>query len=218
MNPNGDTPPDPDEHGRIVRQGYDEIADVYNEQRGIFDNQREINDFISCLPEGGEVLDIGCGGGVPVLKTLTKRGFSATGIDFSKAMLRIAERNVPEADLINGDITKTRFPDESFDGVISTYAIIHIHRSLHAALYAAIHRWLKPQGVLLVSTATDEVGSDYSSEDYLGTKMAWSHPGGQESVQLIKDVGFKIVFARTVTTGEETHLWILARKGWTAKI
>ncbi|MCK5265479.1 MAG: class I SAM-dependent methyltransferase, partial [Candidatus Thorarchaeota archaeon] len=138
-----DTDLQPDEHGDIVREGYNKIAGKYSQDRDLFKNKKEIDDFIEHLPDNAVVLDIGCGGGVPVLKLLVEKGYSAKGIDFSKGMLELAKKNVPEAELILGDVMKTHFESESLDGIISTYAIIHIHRSHHPALYLKIHNWLK---------------------------------------------------------------------------
>ena len=107
---------------------------------------------------------------------------------------------------------KTDFESESLDGIISTYAVIHIHRSHHPALYLKIHNWLKKGGVMLVSTAKDECDEDYSTNDYYGAQMVWSHPPARESLQMIRNAGFEILFDRQVTTGDETHLWILAKK------
>jgi len=107
---------------------------------------------------------------------------------------------------------KTDFEPESLDGVISTYAVIHIHKNHHPALYLKIHSWLKPGGVLLVSTSKDETGEEYFSDDYYGVEMVWSHPGANESIQMIQNAGFEILLERIVTTGDETHLWILAKK------
>ncbi len=207
-----DTDLQPDEHGDIVREGYNKIAGKYSQDRSLFKNKKEIDDFIEQLPDGAVVLDIGCGGGVPVLKLLVEKGYSAKGIDFSKGMLELAKKNVPKAELILGDVMKTYFESESLDGIISAYAIIHIHRSHHPALYLKIHNWLKRGGIMLVSTAKDECDEDYSTNDYYGAHMVWSHPPARESLQMIRNAGFEILFERQVTTGDETHLWILARK------
>ena len=207
-----DTDLKPDEHGNIVKEGYNKIAEKYYQDRDLFKNKKEIDDFIEHLPDAAVVLDIGCGGGVPVLKTLIEQGYTAKGIDFSKGMLEIARKNVPEAELIQGDILKAHFEAESFEGIISTYAVIHIHKNHHPALYLKIYSWLKPGGVMLVSTSRDQAGEDYSTDDYYGVEMVWSHPGANESIQMIQNAGFEILFERTVTTGDETHLWILAQK------
>jgi len=200
---------DPEEHGRIVREGYDRIAEAYCRERSRFDNDAQIEEFISHLPEKGAVLDIGCGGGIPVLHTLSKRGFNARGIDFSKSMLDIAGRNVPEAELILGDVTKTDFEEDSLDGIISTYAFIHIHRDHHPALYKKMLRWLRPQGVIMIATGSD----DWSGEDeYYGVRMVWNHAGASDSMKLVQNAGFSIISEKLVTAGNETHYWILARK------
>lgn len=200
---------DPEEHGRIVREGYDRIAEVYCRERSRFDNDAQIEEFISYLPERGVVLDIGCGGGIPVLYRLLKRGFNAKGIDFSKSMLDIAKRNVPEAELILGDVTKTEFKKGSLEGVISTYAFIHIHRSHHPALYKKMQHWLKPRGVIMIGTGIDDwIGED----EYYGVNMVWNHAGANENLKLVQDAGFSIISEKLVTAGNETHYWILARK------
>jgi SAM-dependent methyltransferase len=199
----------PEEHGRLVRERYDVIAEDYSKERSKSDNEEEILEFISHVPVGGMVLDIGCGAGMPVLRKLVDNGFRAKGIDFSGRMLKLAKCNVPESDLILGDITKVEFPPESFDGIISTYALIHIHKSQHGQLYNNLHRWLKPGGLMLVSTAKtawEEVA------EYYGVSMASSHPNANASVELITDAGLEIIFKRLVTSGDETHLWVLAKK------
>ncbi|TET10136.1 MAG: class I SAM-dependent methyltransferase [Candidatus Thorarchaeota archaeon] len=209
MSPKQDTGLEPDEHGDIVRKGYNIIAGKYYQDRDLFENMKEINDFIEHLPDNAVVLDIGCGGGVPVLKILVEKGYTAKGIDFSTGMLELAKKNVPDAELIQGDIMKTDFEADSLDGIISTYAIIHIHRSYHPALYLKIYNWLKSGGVMLVSTAK----TDWEEvHDYFGVEMAWNHPPAHESLQMIVNTGFEILFERLVTTGEETHYWILAKK------
>jgi len=194
MSPKQDTDIEPDEHGNIVREGYNKIAGKYYQDRDLFKNKKEIDEFIQHLPDDAVVLDIGCGGGVPVLKTLVEQGYTAKGIDFSKGMLELAKKNVPEAELILGDIMKTNFEDGSLDGILSTYAIIHIHRSHHPVLYLKIYNWLKSGGVMLVSTAKDECNEDYYTHDYYGAKMAWSHPPASESLQMITNIGFEILF------------------------
>lgn len=199
----------PDEHGKIVREGYNTITREYYSERDLFKNETEIQEFISYLPENGTILDIGCGGGIPVLRTLVDAGYDAKGIDFSQSMLDLAKKNVPEAELILGDITKTNFESESLDGIISTYAFIHIFRTQHPLLYTKVFRWLKPGGIMLVSTAVTEWEE---VNDYFGVPMAWSHPASRESLQLVNNAGFKVIFDRLVTTGDETHYWILAKK------
>jgi len=198
----------PEEHARIVRDGYDKIAPQYMQER-TEPIDKEIQEFIALLPEKAKVLDIGCGGGIPVLKAMLENGFIATGIDFSKSMLEIAKKNVPKAELIYGDVTKTDFESNQFDGIISTYAIIHIHKSLHPIVYSRIYSWLKPGGIMLMGTSYSEWEE---IAEFHGVDMAWSHPAPPASLQMVKNTGFELIFDRLVPVSDGTVYWILARK------
>ncbi len=100
------------EKEEIVRKGYDKIARKYQADRHIFDNKRELEEFASSLPRKAKVLDVGCGAAVPFIKFLVEYGFDVTGVDFSESMLKLARRNVPEANLIKQDVTRLGLRDQ----------------------------------------------------------------------------------------------------------
>jgi hypothetical protein len=61
----------------------------------------------------------------------------------------------------------------------------------------------------MISTGRD----DWSGEDdYYGVRMVWNHAGASENLKLAQDAGFTIISEKLITTGDETHYWILARK------
>jgi ubiquinone/menaquinone biosynthesis C-methylase UbiE len=193
----------------IVRKGYDKIALEYNAARHQFKNEKELEYFISLLPAGAKILDAGCGAGMPVAKFLVEHGFSVTGIDFSINMLKLARQQVPEAEFLEGDMTQLTFPDSSFDGIISLYAIIHNPKEKHALIYQNFYRVLKQGGILFFSTGADEwEGTD----DYMGTTMFWSHPKRETSLSLVKQTGFEIIRDEVLERGGETHYWVFCRK------
>jgi len=100
---------------------------------------------VSLLPRNAKVLDVGCGAGVPFIKFLVEYGCSVTGVDFSGSMLRLARRNVPEANLVKLDVTRLGLKANSFDGVTSSFCIIHIPREKHSSLFQSLHGVLKPE-------------------------------------------------------------------------
>lgn len=193
----------------VVKSGYDRLGNRYTAEREKADNRREVNAFTSLLPANGRVLDAGSGTGIPVARHLVKAGFEVIGIDFSEVMVAAARENVPGAAFQKMNIVEIDLPVESFDGVISTYAIIHIPREKHAQIFRSFHSILKPRGVLLVSVAS---WAWEEFNDYMGVDMFWSHFDHDMTRSLIKQAGFDIEFGRDVVTGGEKHHWVLARK------
>ncbi len=192
----------------IVRKGYDKLAEEYQAIRQAFDSERELGEFVSWLSKKAKVLDVGCGTGVPVAKSLVERGFDVTGIDFSNNMLKLARENVPKARFVLKDITKLDFEADSFDGLTALYSIIHVPRKKHFSLFQSFHRILKPEGIMLICLGPDEwEGTD----KYHDTEMFWSHYSPEKSLQLIRKAGFEIILDKILTRGRERHYWILAR-------
>lgn len=196
------------EKEEIVMKGYDRIAEVYQAIRHNFDNTMELGEFVSLLPKNAKVLDIGCGAGFPVTKFLVESGCDVTGVDISEGMLKLAKRNVPRAKFIRGDMTRLDFKSNSFDGLTAFYSIIHVPRERHLSLFQSFHRTLKPNGIILVCMGSDEwEGTD----EYYGVEMFWSHHSPEKSLQIVKDVGFQIMFDKHLIIGREKQYWILAK-------
>jgi SAM-dependent methyltransferase len=65
---------------------------------------------------GWDVLDVGCGSGA-FLELAARRGARVAGLDASEALLAIARRRVPGADLRVGDMGRLPFAEDAFDAV-----------------------------------------------------------------------------------------------------
>jgi SAM-dependent methyltransferase len=63
---------------------------------------------------GQKVLDVGCGVGV-FLRLVADRGAEPFGLDASEALLDLARRRVPEADLRAGEMEQLPYDDDNFD-------------------------------------------------------------------------------------------------------
>jgi ubiquinone/menaquinone biosynthesis C-methylase UbiE len=201
------------DHKDIVREGYDNIASQYDAYRDPFNNEAELNELMSLVEPGGHILDAGCGSGV-VSRALIDNGFQVTGIDISQKMIGIARQLVPDAEFIVGDMIALEFDNETFDGIVSTYAVFHIPRTMHFSLFQDLHRLLKKGGALLFSIGSRETdGTDgvWEWEDFQSVPMFWSYYPPSKTIELLESAGFQIVFSRNVEQAGETHHWILAR-------
>ena len=199
---------------KTVREGYNTIAAHYLAERTRDSaDVRLLKDFMERLQVQADVLDAGCGAGIPISQMLSER-FHVTGVDFSDAQIELARKNVPNAMFLCEDMTRLDFPDDTFDGITSYYAIIHIPREEHQSLLANFHRMLKPGGFALLCLGAEHLIDDID-ENYLGTRMYWSHFDSETYLKLLKECGFSIVWSRIVT--DETcegagHLFVLAQK------
>jgi SAM-dependent methyltransferase len=200
----------------IVESGYDALGEHYEEWAARVEGDprdRYLEDLSRCLPDRARVLDLGCGSGIPSTKWLAER-FDVVGVDVSASQLDRARRNVPEATFVQGDLARVTFPPASFAAVTAFYAISHVPREEHAALFGEAFTWLEPGGLFLATLGAGD-GPDWTG-DWLGVPMFFSSWDADESRSLLLDVGFGLVRSEVVeireSEGPVAFLWVLARK------
>ena len=205
----------PDRRKEIVADGYDKIAERYLDWgRADAARLRYLARLRALVPEGGKILDLGCGAGVPVARELSK-SFAVTGVDISGKQIALARENAPGAEFVEADIASVEFPQGSFDAVSAFYSLTHVPREEHAEVLARIAAWLKPGGIFLASLGAGD-NSDNVENDWLGTPMFFSHFGAEENKRLVADAGFHTISAEVVSQKENgadvAFLWVVARK------
>lgn len=202
------------DHKETVKAGYNAIADRYLAERTRdSEDVRLLDELIRRLSAGAKILDAGCGAGIPISQMLSEK-FEVTGVDFSEAQIKLAKKNVPDAAFICQDMTKLDFPDNTFDGICSYYAIIHIPREEHQSLLANFHRMLKPGGLALLCLGAENLVDDID-EDFLGTRMYWSHYDSETYQKMLTECGFIIIWSKYVADGTcegAGHLFTLVQK------
>jgi len=199
---------------KTVKDGYNAIANRYLSER-TRDSQDVLllSELMERLPANARVLDAGCGAGIPISQMLSER-FQVTGVDFSEAQIELAKKNLPNAQFLCQDMTRLDFPEATFDGITSYYAIIHIPRQEHQALLASFYRMLKPGGFALLCLGAEHLVDDID-EDYLGARMYWSHYDTDTYLKMLKDCGFSILWSKHVEDEScegSGHLFVLVQK------
>ncbi|MDX6375869.1 MAG: hypothetical protein QOE98_172 [Gaiellaceae bacterium] len=206
-----------DDPKRTVADGYDLIAQRYLDWSGLNPSSqrtRYLERLLALLPAGAELLELGCGAGIPVARALAER-CQVTGVDISAAQIALARQHVPGATFIQADMAELDFPPALFDAVVGFYSLIHLPRAEHAALLGRIASWLRPGGLLLATMgAGDAPGS--VEPDWLGAPMFWSHFDADTNRALVRQAGLDLL-DDSVTADDEhgqpvPFLWIVARK------
>jgi SAM-dependent methyltransferase len=143
------------EDRRAIRAG---MKSVYERNAAEFDAERDksgledrwLERFAAYLPEGGAVLDAGCGTGEPVSKYFITRGYALTGVDYAQPMIDIAQRRFPGATWITGDMAELEL-GARFDAVLSWNAFYHLSPSGQRAALERLADHLKPGGPLMLT-------------------------------------------------------------------
>jgi len=99
---------------------------------------------------GDSVLEIGCASGYyyEVLEYLLGKRFRYTGVDYSQALIDMAQDYYPNATFVCADGAKLPFEDNQFDVVISSCVLLHVPDYLRhiaetarvAGRYVVVHR------------------------------------------------------------------------------
>jgi SAM-dependent methyltransferase len=147
--------------GAVQRAHYDTISTVYIDNLG-YEHTREYMAFLDralmSLVERkplGSVAEICCGSGEG-LELLGDRAALAVGVDVSVLMLNAARHRM-RADsrlFVQGDATRLPLGDRQFDTVLMLGGIHHVND--RAALFAEVHRILKPNGRFIWREPVDD--------------------------------------------------------------
>ncbi|MFI7400576.1 class I SAM-dependent methyltransferase [Streptomyces sp. NPDC049541] len=197
----------------VVRRGYDAVSQRYDDAYG-GDTKYEalLGDLCRRVPAGSAVLDVGCGSGVPVARTLAAAGHRVTGVDISEVQVRRARERVPQAEFIRADATAAVFAPASFDAVVSLYALIHIPLAEQPPLLRRIAGWLRPGGWFVATTGHRAwTGSE---DNWLGggAPMWWSHADAATNRAWITRAGLTVEREEFVPEADGGHALFWARR------
>jgi SAM-dependent methyltransferase len=201
---------------RVVAAGYDAMAERYLVWSDLQPSATRLQYLALSqdrIPIGADVLDLGCGAGIPMSATQAA-GRSLTGVDISAVQIALARANVPSATFVQADMTTLDFPPGSFDAVVAFYSLTHVPRAEHAALFGRIRTWLRPGGLFLASLGVED-SPDEIEADWLGVDMFFSHFSARVNRRLIAEAGLIVERAVVVAEPEDRHdarfLWVVAR-------
>jgi ubiquinone/menaquinone biosynthesis C-methylase UbiE len=190
-----------DQWRAVVRDGYDAVAASYLADRTVDGaDMTALAELTEKLAPDARVLDAGSGAGIPVTRALLTAGVRVVGLDFSRQQLELARDLVPASIPVQGDLAGLPFADASFDALVSYYAIIHVPRAEHHAVFAEAHRVLRPGGWTLLCVGAADLSADHDPDSWLGAPMYWSHFDGSTNLDLPDPMG------------HQGHLFVLARR------
>ena len=114
-----------------------------------------LSDISSCLETANTpaLLDVGCATGV-FLDLARKADFSVKGVEISKELSQYAREHFSLE--VKNDLLQAHFPSHEFDVVTLLDVIEHFPLSIFQTMLAEIFRILKPGGILVVRTPSED--------------------------------------------------------------
>lgn len=203
----------------LVGAGYDAVAEryaAYVSNSTSHPRRAWVSDLLRRLPPAADVLELGCGPGVPTAAAIVGAGHALTGVDISPGQLEIARRLVPGGTFVEGDMSSVAFEPASFDAVVALYSLIHVPRRRYPQLLESVARWLRPGGWFLASFGTGD-SAGWLEEDLLGLGAPnWTNSHDVATTRAILGAAGLVserseVVDQDEPTGPERWFYVLAR-------
>lgn len=145
--------------------------------------------FVASLPDGGKVLDLGCGSGSPVARYLAACGFRITGVDTSPTLIGLCQQRLPRHTWIVADMRELDFP-EVFDGIVAWDSFFHLTPDDQRAIFDVFAKHARTSTVLMLNAGPaygEAIGS------FHGEPLYHSSLDPDEYTELFNRVGFAIM-------------------------
>ena len=176
--------------GLYERKAHDWAADRRKQTR-LFE-QGWLDRFLSGVPVGGAVLDIGCGFGRPIAAYLIAQGRAVTGVDSSPTMIALCRRDFPAQEWRVADM-RTLDLGRRFTGILAWDSFFHLDFDAQRRMFPIFSSHAAP-GAPLMFTSGPEHGEAIG--DLHGEPLYHASLAPEEYRALLAGAGFTVVHAR----------------------
>lgn len=137
----------------------DSIAPLYDRHAHSFDRDRSrdlferpwLDRFAARLPDGGTLLDLGCGMGEPIARYFIEAGYRLTGVDSSAAMIALCASRFPARSWRVADMRSLAL-GQRFDGVLAWDSFFHLRPDDQRRMFAVFRAHAAPGAALMFTS------------------------------------------------------------------
>lgn len=174
-----------------------DISALYERHAAAFDRDRGnrlverawFERFRQVMPQGAEVLDLGCGSGQPVARYLIEAEHRVTGIDSSPTLIDLCRARFPDQTWIAGDMRKVSLA-RRFGGIVAWNSFFHLTPDDQRAMFTVFSDHAEPGAALMFTSgpAAGEAIGSYQGEALYHASLATAEYG-----TLLAAHGFSVV-------------------------
>ena len=178
---------------KSIAKSYDKVAREYVAKHGYGEqlSLSALKRFLSFLPSGARVLDVGCGGGQDA-KFLVANGCAVLGIDFSTEMIKLAKKYAPEVDFKVADMMKLS-ANKKFDGIWCCRIFHHVSIKEQEKFLDKLYVLLTKDGILYITAVVSDKKEDYEAFDSGNDGLLKKRLTEKSFKKLLKQHGFKVL-------------------------
>jgi SAM-dependent methyltransferase len=177
-------------------------------------NDKEWHDrFVTCLPKGATVLDLGCGSGMPIAHHLVRHGLRVTGVDTSLTLIVLCRRRLPDQEWVVSAMQSVAL-HRWFDGILGWDSFFFLTHDDQQNMFKVFAAHAAPSALLIFNTgvAYGEAIGEYQGEPLYHASLDFA-----EYQMLLDLFGFNVVshVVEDPTAGGRT-IWLARsrRRAW----
>lgn len=174
----------------------DRIVGLYERHARAFDRDRSrglfekgwLDRFRAPIPPGGSILDLGCGMGEPIARSLIEAGYALTGVDSSPSMIALCAERFPAQAWHVADMRGLALA-RHFDGIVAWDSFFHLTYDDQRRMFPIFTAHAAPKAALLFTSGP---AHGESMGVYQGEKLYHASLDPAEYRSLLAQNGFAV--------------------------
>lgn len=166
--------------------------------------------FCGLIPEGGSIVDIGCGSGLPIAVELIERGFDVTGVYGTLTMIGLFKHNLPGVAVHLADMRELAL-GQCFQGLWAWDSFFHLSPDDQRDIFPRFQAHAEPGAALMFSSGNAEGEAIGELE---GDRLYHGSLDPDEYRSLLDGAGFTVI-AHVVEDPDCGHrtIWLARQRG-----
>lgn len=163
-----------------------------------------IDRFLSDIPSGSDILDIGCGSGNPLGGHMINQGYNLTGVDSSSPLIELCIMRHPQHHWVIGDM-RTLSLNKAFMGILAWDSFFHLSQSDQRKMFPIFKAHARKGTVLMFTSGT------YDGEvigNFLGDDLYHASLAPEEYRSQLESNGFDVIDYIENDPGCERTIWL----------